>query len=76
VGGRGDGRVAQRVSSAAWASGGRPMAGRGGRAISRAGSYNVVRAGGLMSRLGVRGGKWAEAASRPASKQARWQTPQ
>ena len=37
-----DGRVAQRVSSAAWASAAWPMAGRGGRAISRAGYYNVV----------------------------------
>ena len=47
------------------------MAGRGGRAISRAGSYNVVRAGGLMSRLGVRSvGGGREAAINQASKVA------
>ena len=68
AGGRADGRVAQRVSSAAWARGVRPMAGHGGRAISRAGSYNVAGAGGLMSSLGVRSG-WREAASKQASKQ-------
>ena len=42
----GDGRVAQRVSSAAWASAGWPMAGRGGRAISRAGQLQRGLGGG------------------------------
>ena len=49
----GDGRVAQRVSSAAWASAGWPMAGWGGRAVSRAGQLQRGLGGGEVD-----GGWW------------------
>ena len=62
----GDGRVAQRVSSAAWASAGRPMAGRARRAISRAGRLQRGLGGGEVEV--VRMSDSEQQASKQASK--------